>query len=428
MNKFINEKLLPLAVKFSTNKILIAIRDGLAITMILAIIGSIFMLIASFPIPGWSEWLDSVGVSQYLWKGVDSSFSLVGMVASFSVAWSYAREFQQDGVAVGIISLCSFLMVTPFVSAEAGSGITLGYMGAKGMFSAIIISIVSTKIYKFFIDRNLKIKMPDSVPPAVSRSFVALIPGTVIFTLWFLVYTFLDVLKLPNVHDVITTILGVPIGWLGGSVIGVAIIVALNSVFWFIGINGGATINQIMQPVWLGNLQANMDAFKNGQPLEHIFTSPFMDNYVYIGGGGATLGLVIAITLIARRKKASVRTRSLAPITLVPGLFNINEPAMFGIPIVLNVLLLIPFVLTPVINLIIAYSATILGLVPYTRATATWTMPPLFSGFLTTGSINASILQAILIILDVIIYMSFYLAVEKSFLKDEMGTKLTETK
>ena len=295
----------------------------------------------------------------------------------------------------------------------------MAYMGAKGMFTAVVIALVSVRIYKFFIDRDIKIKMPASVPPAVSSSFVALIPGVVICTFWLLVYALLDTFKLPNLHNVIGTILGGPIGFLGGSVFGTAIIVALNSLFWFIGINGGNIINQIMQPIWLGNLQANMEAYKQGKELKYIFTQPFMDNYVYIGGGGATLGLVIAIALIARKKKASQRTKALAPLTLVPGLFNINEPAMFGIPIVLNVLLLIPFVAVPVLNLAIAYFATYTGIVPYTRATATWTMPPVISGFLTTGSIRASILQIILIAMDILIYMMFYLAVEKQFLNDE---------
>ncbi|HEC2155956.1 TPA: PTS sugar transporter subunit IIC [Staphylococcus delphini] len=419
MNKLIDKKIMPLAVKFSTNKVLVAIRDGLSLTMILAIVGSIFMLIASLPIPGWPEYLDKIGISQYLWKGVDSTFSLVGLIASFSVAWSYAKQYQQDGVAIGIIALCSFLTVTPFIKTDTASGITLGYLGAKGMFTAIIIALVSVHIYKFFIDRDIKIKLPDSVPPAVSRSFVAIIPGIVIFTLWLSIYAVLDAFKLPNAHDLITTALGGPIGFLGGSVFGTAIIVALNSLFWFVGINGGSAVNSIMAPVWLGNLQANMEAYKANEPMQYIFTQPFMDNYVYMGGGGATLGLVIAITIIARRRKVSKRTKALAPITLVPGLFNINEPAMFGLPIVLNVFLFIPFVFTPVINLFIAYFATLAGLVPYTRATATWTMPPIISGFLTTGSISASILQAILIVIDILIYIGFYAAIEKSYLKEE---------
>ncbi|ARJ51716.1 PTS sugar transporter subunit IIC [Staphylococcus lutrae] len=419
MNHFIDNKIMPFAVKFSTNKVLVAIRDGLSLTMILAIVGSIFMLLASLPIPGWPEYLDRIGLSQYLWKGVESTFSLVGLIASFSVAWSYAKQHQQDGVAIGIIALCAFITVTPFIKQENISGITIGYLGAKGMFTAIIIALTTTHIYKFFIDRDIRIKLPDSVPPAVSRSFVALIPGVVILTFWLVVYALLDVFHLPNAHDLITTILGGPIHFLGGSVFGTAMIVALNSLFWFVGINGGSAVNSIMAPVWLGNLQTNMDAYKAGQPMTEIFTQPFMDNYVYMGGGGATLGLVIAITLIARRKRASKRTKAIAPLTLVPGLFNINEPAMFGLPIVLNVFLLIPFVLTPVVNLFIAYFATVMGLLPYTRATATWTMPPIISGFLTTGSIKASILQFILIVIDILIYIGFYAAIEKSYLKEE---------
>jgi PTS system cellobiose-specific IIC component len=420
MHNFFNDKLMPIAVKFSTNKVLVSIRDGLSLTMILAIVGSIFMLIVSFPIPGWPQYLNSIGISQYLSKGVDSTFSLVGLVASFSVSWSYAKQYKQDGIAVGIISLCSFVMVTPFVNTKIDSGITLGYMGAKGIFTAIIIAIISTHIYKFFIDRNIKIKLPDSVPPAVSRSFIAIIPGSVIFTLWLIVYSGLDFFELPNTHDLIATALSGPIGFLGGSVFGTAIIVALNSLFWFIGIHGGSTINSIMSPVWLGNLQANMDAYKSGEPLKYIFTQPFMDNYVYLGGGGATLGLVIAIAIIARQKKASKRTKAIAPLSFVPGLFNINEPAIFGLPIILNVYLLIPFVITPVVNLFIAYFATLVGLIPYTRATATWTMPPILSGFLTTGSFRASILQILLIIIDVLIYIGFYASLERSYCKDEL--------
>lgn len=190
-------------MKFSANKILIAIRDGLSYTMILAIVGSIFMLIASLPIPGWPEWLDKVGVSQYLWQGVDGTFNLLGLLASFTVAYSYAKQCKQEGIGVGILSFCSFLIVTPLIKTKTSSGIDMAYMGAKGMFTAVVIALVSVRIYKFFIDRDIKIKMPASVPPAVSSSFVALIPGVVICTFWLLVYALLDTFKLPNLHNVI---------------------------------------------------------------------------------------------------------------------------------------------------------------------------------------------------------------------------------
>lgn len=123
---------------------------------------------------------------------------------------------------------------------------------------------------------------------------------------------------------------------------------------------------------------------------------------------------------LARKKKTSKQTKVLAPITVVPGLFNINEPTMFGLPVVLNVMLLVPFILAPIVNVVVAYSAMITGLVPLTRTVATWTMPPIISGFLTTGSLMGSVLQIVLIVLDILLYLPFFLAIEKQFKQEEL--------
>ena len=144
-----------------------------------------------------------------------------------------------------------------------------------------------------------------------------------------------------------------------------------------------------------------------------------MDNFVYLGGGGATIGLVIALAYLARKKKASQQAKALTPITLTPGLFNINEPAMFGIPIVLNILLLVPFILAPMINLLISYFAMASGLVSLTYTSPGWTVPPIISGVLATGDIKASILQLICVIIDILIYLPFISMIEKNFQKEE---------
>ena len=149
--------------------------------------------------------------------------------------------------------------------------------------------------------------------------------------------------------------------------------------------------------------------------LPNIITAQFMDNFVYMGGGGATIGLVIVIAIVARRKKASQISKAMAPITLTPGIFNINEPAMFGLPVVMNISLLIPFILAPIANAVISYLAMASGLVATTTGiAASWTMPPIISGFLTTGGhISGAILQLVCIIIDVAIYWYFYQSVEK---------------
>ncbi|MCO7150208.1 PTS sugar transporter subunit IIC [Vagococcus lutrae] len=421
MNQFLEEKMLPVASKLSANKALIAIRDGITLAMPLIIIGSLFMVIASFPVPGWEDWLGKVGVAGYLWKGVDSSFGLIGLIASFGIAYSLTNQYGVDGISSGIVSLSTFITVTPFVTSDAGAGMPTGYMAAKGLFIAIILGLINGYVYQWFINRDIRIKLPETVPSAVSKSFSAIIPGAVLITFWLIVFGLLDAFSLPNLHDVAQVVLGKPLGLLGSNVFGTIIVVALNSLFWFVGIHGGNVVNSVMQPVWIANLDANREAYQAGLELPHIFTVAFMDNFIYIGGGGATIGLVLVLGYLARKKKTSQQTKVLAPITVVPGLFNINEPTMFGLPVVLNVMLLLPFIIAPIVNVVVAYFAMSTGLVPLTRTVATWTMPPIISGFLTTGSVRGSLLQIVLIVLDVLLYLPFFLAVEKRFKQEELG-------
>lgn len=373
------------------------------------------MVIASFPIPGWEKYLGDIGVADYLWKGVDSSFGLLGLVASFGIAYFMARQYKVDGIPAGIVSLSSFITVTPFITGEAGAGMPTAFMASKGLFVAMILGLINGYIYQWFINHNIQIKMPDGVPPAVSKSFSAIIPGAVTIVGWLIVYATLDKLSLPNFHEIAQVALGGPLGLLGNNVIGLLILIFLNSSFWFVGLHGGNVVNAVMKPLWLANLDANKVAYQTGETLPNIFTSVFMDNFVFIGGGGATIGLVLALGYLAHKKKASKQLKTLAPITVIPGLFNINEPAMFGVPIVLNILLLVPFILAPMFNLLVAWGAMASGLVPLTYTDPGWTMPPVISGLLATGSISGSLLQIVLIVLDVLLYLPFVIAIEKRF-------------
>lgn len=179
-----------------------------------------------------------------------------------------------------------------------------------------------------------------------------------------------------------------------------------------------------MQPIWLMQTDANrvlnqagnLDLAHGG----HIVTQPFIDNFVYMGDGGATIGLVLCIGYLVWRKRASKQNKVLAPLTIVPGLFNINEPTMFGLPVVMNLLLIIPFMIAPMLNAITTYCAMNLGLVILCNGTVIpWTMPPIISVFLATGSIAGSILQVINIILDILIYLPFIAALNKRQLIEE---------
>lgn len=432
MNNFdkpIEEKLMPLAVKLGSNKALLAIRDGVGLSSPFLLIGSLLMLIVSFPLPGWSTWLADIGLATYLWKGVEGSFGLIGLISAFGIAHSYSNQAQVNGVASGLLALASYLLVTPTINVtrltllnpdlnlpeglQVPSGLTASYMGAGGIFTALLIGLVSASIYNGLMKRDIQIKLPDAVPPAVSSSFSELIPGGVIIGMWLLVYGILDANQFPSAHELVKTFLGGVFGLIGDNLLGTLLIVSFNSIFWFFGIHGGNTFNILLSPSWVDNLNTNVTAYRAGEPLTEIFTGPFMENFVWIGGSGATLGLVIALVLSARRRNSSQYNKELAPTTLLPALFNINEPVMFGVPVVLNVTLFIPFLLVPMVNVIVSWAAMASGLVPLTRMAVAWTMPPIISGFLTTGSIRGAILQVVLILIDVMIYLPFFILVEK---------------
>lgn len=395
-------------------------RQGVSMAGPLILIGSFFMLLVSFPIPNWENLLVKLGISSYLWKGVESCFGLVGLVASFGISRSLADQYETNGTAAGIISLAAFSIVTPFVASDKGAAIPLVYLSAQGLFTAIILGLTTGYMYQRLIKRNIVIKLPAAVPPAVATSLSELIPALLIMSFWLIVYAVLDTVNLPSLHELAQIILRKPVGLFANNIIGVIFVLGLNSVFWFAGLHGGNVVTPLLQPLWLANLDANALAFKAGaEKLPHIITASFINNFVFIGGAGATIGLAFVLGYLARKKRVSEQTKNISTGAITSGLFNINEPVLFGIPIVLNFLLVIPFILAPIVNAIITYTVMKLGWVPLTKIVLPWTAPPIISGFLTTGSLSGSILQLILIIVDSLLYLPFYLMIEKQFKEEE---------
>lgn len=432
LNAWVNKHIMPAAAKVGGFKPLIAIRDGMAMAMPLIIIGSLFTIIGSFPITSWTNFLaktavNNVSLAQILAKISNGSFGLMGMIAAFGIAWSYANQHKTDGVSAGIISIAVYFILTPSIMSGdkvPAEGFPYAYLGSRGLFVAIIFGLISAGVFQWFINHDIRIKMPATVPPAVSKSFSALIPGAVMVAIAGCIYWLFAWTGWGNIHDAIMNILSKPLGLLGNTLPGTLVSIILVSLFWFVGIHGGNVVNTALQPIWLMQTDANRVLSQAGH-LDlahggHIITQPFIDNFVYMGGSGATLGLVLCIGILVWRKRASKQNQVLAPLTIVPGLFNINEPTMFGLPVVLNLTLIIPFMLAPMINAITTYVAMKIGIVPLcTGSVIPWTMPPIISGFLATNSIAGSILQLINIIIDVLIYLPFINGLNKRQLINE---------
>ena len=418
--------LMPVADKLGRNKILVAIRDGFLITTPLLIVGSIFLLIANFPIPGWEDfWNNILGPNWASWftNVSRATFNMIALLTCVGTGYAYARELKGDAIQGAGVALVSFFILMPtripfegVNGPETVSGLAFEYIGSNGIFLALIISLVSVRVFNWVYKEGWTIKMPDGVPPAVADSFAALIPSAIVITLFFLVRIGFEFTSFETAHNFIYKVLQTPLQGAGNTLFAQIIYSLACTVFWFFGINGPAVANTVFAPITKILTIENLEAFQAGLPLPNIFTDPFSNFFTGFGGGGSTLSLVIVMVLFCK----SQRIKQLGRLSIVPGFFGINEPIIFGLPIVLNPILIVPFVGVPVVNLVLSTIATNMGIIPYTTGVSLpWTTPIGFSGYLSTGSVMAGVWQIGLLLLGCIIYYPFIKMLDKQYLKDE---------
>ncbi|MEK3972928.1 PTS cellobiose transporter subunit IIC [Bacillus sp. FSL M7-0558] len=429
-NRFLEEKVMPFAGKIAAQRHLQALRDGIVLTMPLIIVGSLFLILANLPIPGYSDFMASIFGAEWATKlsyPVNATFDIMALVATFGIAYRLAEKYAVDALSSGAIAVAAFLLATPYQvpftpegSTEAilvGGGIPVTLMGSKGLFVAMIIAMLSTEIYRFIVQRNIVIRMPDGVPPAVSKSFIALIPGFVVITLIWVARLLIEMTPFESIHNIITVLIGTPLSILGGSLGGSIVAIGVQMLLWACGIHGATIVGGVMGPIWLGAMDENRLAFQAGEVLPNIFTAQFFEIFINVGGSGATLALVLTMILRARSKQM----KQLGRLAIGPAIFNINEPIIFGMPIVMNPMLLIPFILTPIMMIITTYIGMSTGLVAKPAGIAVpWTMPPIISGYLATGGkISGAVMQLINLALSFALYYPFFRMWDKQKLKEE---------
>lgn len=428
---FMENRMMPVAGKLAEQKHMAAIRDGIVLTLPLLIVGSIFLVIGFIPIPGYNEFMAGIFGDQWRTKllyPVGASFDIMALIVSIGVAYRLAERYKVDPLAAGAISLSAFLLSTPYKipftpegadKAVDVAGIPLVLMGSQGLFVAMILALISTEIYRKIVQKKIVITMPDGVPPAVARSFVALIPaGVVILVVW-LLRIILENTSFESIHNVVRDLLVGPLSAVGGSLIGTIIAVLLIHLLWSAGLHGMNLVGGIMTPIWLTLMDQNRAAFQadpNGE-LPNVITTQFFDMWIFSGGSGATLALVLLMVFKAR----SEQMKKIGRLSVGPGLFNINEPVIFGVPIVMNPLLIIPFILSPIALVIISYMAMSFGWVAKPNGVAVpWTTPPIISGYLATGGkISGSVLQLVNFTVALLIYYPFFRLWDKQKFAEE---------
>lgn len=393
---------------------------------------------------GWDGFASAmapiVEINGYVYGG---TIAVMAMFFAFSLGSNLAESYDVNSLAGGLISFASFIAVIPQTlnfttdltgvdsttlsalsnfglsvtsSTDAaslttsGSGVLgLSYLGATGLFSALIIGMISTMIYSFLMNKNITIKMPDTVPPAVTKAFAAIIPGTVaIYVSAIIGYLAYTVTGLP-LTDLVSQYIQQPLMGLSQGLGSVIFLTFLVQLFWFFGLHGHNVLAPIMDGVYGAALNENTAVYEATRDIAQLpwdWTRGSFDAYAQMGGSGATLALIIGILWMSKREDH----RTIAKLSAPMGTFNINEPVVFGMPIVLNPQFAIPWLITPPILATIAYLATSWGLVPPVFLAVPWITPPgLYAYLATGGSLAAGLLSIFNIVVAFFIYLPFVL-------------------
>lgn len=417
MNNFIDnlaEKLTPLAGKLGSNRYLAVLRDAFMLSFPLTMFGSIVVVLNNLPF--WSDDLKGT-LGGLFGNGQNATMSIMTIFITFGIGYYLTRSYDEDGIFGGAVSLASYLILTPFNfttadGAEVSGALSLDRLGAKGMFIGMLAAFIAAEIYVRITKKGIVIKMPEGVPDAVARSFASLIPAISTLTVFLLLNALVSGVFTTNLHDVIYTVIQKPLVGLGSGLPATLLSLFFVQILWFFGLHGQIIVNSVMDPIWNTLALENLDAFKAGEALPHIITKPFMETFtVGLGGSGMTLMVVILMAFVMKSRQM----KDIGRLAIGPGLFNVNEPVIFGLPIVLNASILIPWVLTPLIVTTINYFSMASGLVPApTGVTVPWTVPLFFSGMMATNSLMGGLLQLIDVAIVGVMWYPFLKVVDKA--------------
>lgn len=410
MNTF-KDKVLAGAIKVQNNVYMKAISNAMMGLMPIMMISSIASLINAIDIGNTQQIMEQIGLKSLLTQINAMTIDVISVYVAFLVGYKLAEHLNADQLNAGIMSLVSFLILSPIATFEETKVIEFSTLGSSGMFVAMFGGILGARIYILCVEKNLTIKMPDSVPPIVNKSFAAIVPGVIVSTIMGIIYVAIAATPYGTLTDMIYTWVQAPLTLLGANVFACMIIVAFIEFLWFFGIHGVLAVYPVLMLVFYQPMLDNLAAYSAGQPLPHLFTIGFILN-----NRGARS---FAVALLAIFSCKSEQLKAVGKIGLIPSMFGISEPIKFGIPQVMNIRMLIPLMVTPAVSVLSAYLLTIVGFLPYHNGVNIPTgFPIIFGGFLTNGW-QGIIAQLIQFVLCVLIYIPFMRWQDKAALAEE---------
>jgi PTS system cellobiose-specific IIC component len=399
----LKQRVVPALTALSGNIYLSAVRAGMVALVPLTIVGGVFMIAAYLPVQGWSERV--APFLPLLQVPVTATFGLLAVVACFSIAYDLGKSLKQEAIVSATIATVVFLMLQVDVNDQ--TFVSEG-LGSKGLFTAIVIALISVPVQKLFTDWNLVVKLPAGLPPIVYQSFLSLTP------LLFLVVAFwtLRFLLGVDVNAMVQTAFQ-PLVFALNTLPGILAYAFLVTMLWSVGINGDNAVDAIVAPIFLQYLSTNVAAMTEGQPLPYVTAYGFFTTFVNVGGTGATIALALILW-----NSRDAGFRKISRLSMPTQIFQINEPIFFGLPIVLNPIFMIPYVASALILTTGTYLLMHWSIIHKPFVNVPWTTPPIIGHYLVSGGDwKAAVWGAVSILIAMVVYFPFAKAAERQRVK-----------
>ncbi len=416
----IEQRMVPLANWLMRSQHVMALRDGIQLAMPFIIVGSLLVpflfppVLPDSPHP-LAQWLLQLSreLGPWLAPVYEHTLGLLSVILAYGTAASLGKAYQLPERLSGLSGCLAFLMLIDFHSLQPG---IFGYLGGLGIFTALLTGFYTVELTRLFYRLGWCINMPDEVPLMTRRGFRLIVPLLfIMLSLSLLKYWIRQHWGIP-LPELVAGMFR-PLLTTADTLPALLIALLLAHLLWFMGIHGALIVTGIMSPFWIGNLAANQTALAAGQPLPHIFLQGFWDYYILIGGIGGTLPLV----LMALRSRSRM-LKSVGKLGWMPALFNINEPILFGFPIIMNPLFFLPFIGAPLVNAVLAWYLTQWGFLDRFIALLPWSMPsPLGAAWAANGSLNNLLMSLFCMVNSWMIYRPFFLIHEKMQLQQEQS-------
>lgn len=427
IKEFLERKLIPVTDKITNNRYVKILMDGFMGISALTIGASFFTLIRSLPLGDWyTEFLQTTGLYDILNFPILITSELISLYLVITIGYFTAKSFDKKPINGALIALGSFLMLTPFettatFTTESGEEVIsvisnvlpVSSFGSSGIFLAMIVGIISVRIYIYFDDHGLKIKMPASVPENVTNMFETMIPASVIFIMFMIIRVVCGFTPFETAQNLIYGILQEPLTYIGGGYWGAFLYLFIGLVLWLFGIHGAMLMYVAMGPIANAMWAENIAAFASGAAAPH--PEWFYMYFVSMGGSGATFGLVLLMAFTAK----SQHLKKLGRVALPTSIFNINEPVIFGTPMVMNPVMAIPFLAAPTANFFLTSLVNKMGFAVLTGAMQNNYYPVGVLGAFATGSWTGFVWSIVLIAVDAVIYYPFFKAYDIKKVKEE---------